>query len=220
MTDRTVIHLADGEVSGRMREAGPTGILLAHGAGTDQDHPFMVGLRDALATSGHTVMTFNYPYTERGSKRPDRTERLVETHRAAADFLAASVDRLFLGGRSMGGRMATYLAADGYPASGIVLYAYPLHPAGKEDNLRAAHLADVPVPMLFFQGTRDALSRMELFDRHVRPLPMVTVEVLDGASHSFRGGGWTIESMIERLDSVTTDWIEEVSSGRTGASRP
>lgn len=220
MTDRTVIPLTDGEVSGRIRGSGPTGILLAHGAGTNQDHSFMVGIRDALATSGHTVMTFNYPYTERGTKRPDRTERLLETHRAAADVLGDRVDTLFLGGRSMGGRMATYLVADGYPAAGIVLYSYPLHPAGKEDKLRAAHLADIPVPMLFFQGTRDALSRMELFDRHVRPLPTVTVEVLEGASHSFRGGGWTLESMIERLDSVTTDWIEDVSSGRTGASRP
>lgn len=180
----------------------------------------MISLRDGLASAGHVVMTFNYPYTERGSKHPDRTEKLVEAHRIAADFLAERVDRLFLAGRSMGGRMATYLVADGYPAAGVVLYAYPLHPAGKEDKLRVAHFPDVTVPLLFFQGTRDAMSRMELFDRHVRALPNATVEILEGASHSFRGGGWNEERLVERLIIGTTTWIEGISSGRSHDSGP
>ena len=175
----------------------------------------MAGLRDSLAEAGHTVMTFNYSYTERGSKRPDRTERLVEVHRAAADLLRERVDHLFLAGRSMGGRMATYLVAEGYPATGLVLYAYPLHPAGKEDRLRVAHFADVSVPLLFFQGTRDALSRMQLFDRHIRTLPQASVQILEGATHAFRGAGWTSESMIERLTADTASWVEAISSGRT-----
>jgi predicted alpha/beta-hydrolase family hydrolase len=220
MADRITIELLDGEVSGRLAGTGPRGVLLAHGAGTNQDHPFMVSLRDALAAAGHTVMTFNYRYTERGSKRPDRTESLVEVHHAAAESLRERVDDLYLAGKSMGGRMATYLAAEGYPAKGLVLFGYPLHPAGKEDSLRVAHLADVQAPMLFFQATRDALSRMELFDRHVRSLPNVSVELLEGASHSFRGGGWTEEAMIDRLTTGTTKWIEAVSSGRTVDSRP
>ena len=220
MAAKTTITWPGGEVSGRIRGSGPNGILLAHGAGTHQDHPFMVALRDGLAAAGHTVMTFNYPYTERGAKRPDRPERLIEAHRAAAELLAGRVDLLFLAGRSMGGRMATYLAADGYPAAGVVLYAYPLHPAGKEDKLRVAHFPDVNVPLLFFQGTRDALSRMELFDRHIRPLPNATFELLEGASHSFRGGGWTEEAMLERLVTGTTTWIETVSSGRSHVTRP
>jgi predicted alpha/beta-hydrolase family hydrolase len=220
MVDRITIELPEGEVSGRLAGTGPRGVLLAHGAGTNQDHPFMVSLRDALAAAGHTVMTFNYRYTERGSKRPDRTESLVEVHHAAAESLRERVDDLYLAGKSMGGRMATYLAAEGYPAKGLVLFGYPLHPAGKEDRLRVAHLADVQAPMLFFQATRDALSRMELFDRHVRSLPNVSVELLEGASHSFRGGGWTEETMIDRLTTGTTRWIEAVSSGRTVDSRP
>ena len=81
----------------------------------------MTSLRDGLAGAGYTVMTFNYPYTERGSKRPDRTERLVEAHRAAAEFLGARVDDLFLAGRSMGGRIATYLVAEGFSSAGIIL---------------------------------------------------------------------------------------------------
>jgi hypothetical protein len=215
MAGETTITWPGGGVSGRLAGSGPVGILLAHGAGTNQDHPFMSALRDGLADAGHTVMTFNYPYTERGSKRPDRTEKLVEAHRAAADSLAERVDRLFLAGRSMGGRMATYLVAEGYPAAGVILYAYPLHPAGKEDRLRVAHFPDVHVPLLFFQGTRDALSRMELFDRHIRTLPNVTVELLEGATHSFRGGGWAEADLLPRLVSGTTTWIEAVSSGRS-----
>jgi uncharacterized protein len=220
MATTTTITWPNGQVSGRLAGSGPTGVLLAHGAGTNQDHPFMVALRDGLAGQGPTVMTFNYPYTERGSKRPDRTERLVDAHRAAADFLGPRVDRLFLGGRSMGGRIATYLVAEGYPAAGAILYAYPLHPAGREDQLRVAHFHDVHVPFLFFQGTRDALSRMELFDRHIRPLPNATVELLEGASHSFRGGGWTEDSMLERLVTGTSRWMEAVSSGTRHGTRP
>jgi predicted alpha/beta-hydrolase family hydrolase len=179
-----------------------------------------VSLRDGLAEKGLTVMTFNYPYTDRGSKRPDRTEVLVRCHRAAADHLGARVEHLFLAGRSMGGRMATYLVAEGYPATGVILYAYPLHPAGREDQLRIGHFEDVKVPLLFFQGTRDALSRMELFDRHIRGLPNATVEILEGASHSFRGGGWSEQEMLERLVTGTTEWIQSIQSGTRSAGGP
>ena len=180
----------------------------------------MTALRDGLAAAGLRVMTFNYPYTERGSRSPDRAERLVECHRGAADFLRPTVELLFLGGRSMGGRMATYLVAEGDEAAGVVLYAYPLHPAGKPEKLRAAHFPDVKVPLLFFQGTRDALSRVELFDRHIATLANAQVEWLDGADHSFRGMGWSSESMVERLVAGTTKWIGQISSGRTSDSRP
>lgn len=220
MAARTTITWPDGKVSGRIAGSSPTGILLAHGAGTNQDHPFLVALRDGLVGAGSTVMTFNYPYTERGAKRPDRTEILVRCHRAAADRLAGRVDHLFLAGRSMGGRMATYLVAEGYPADGVILYAYPLHPAGREDKLRIDHFADVKVPLLFFQGTSDALSRMELFDRHIRALPNATVELLEGASHSFRGKAWTEEAMLDRLVTGTTRWIESIQSGTRSGGRP
>lgn len=213
MVKQVTIDWSGGQVSGRLTGKGPDGILLAHGAGTNQDHPFMVLLRDGLASAGHTVLTFNYPYTERGSKSPDRAEKLVECHRGAADYFRPKVDHLFLAGRSMGGRMATYLVAEGDEASGVLLYAYPLHPAGKPERLRIAHFSDVMVPMMFFQGTRDALSKMDLFERHIATLPNADVEILEGASHSFRGGGWTPESMVERLVADSSRWIGAVSSG-------
>ena len=208
-----------GEVSGRLAGEGPTGVLLAHGAGVDQDHTFMVGLRDGLADTGQTVLTFNYPYTERGSRSPDRAPKLVACHRGAADYLRPRVDRLFLAGRSMGGRIATHLVAEGDPAAGVILYAYPLHPAGKPEKLRVAHFPDVDVPLLFFQGTKDALSRMELFDRHIRSLPNATVEILEGANHSFRGTGRTPESILDLLVERSVAWIDELSSGKTAGTR-
>ena len=207
-------------MTGRLAGAAGHGLLLAHGAGTNQDHRVIVGLRDRLAAAGLQVLTFNYPYTERGSKSPDRADRLVECHRAAADALAARVDSLFMAGRSMGGRMATYLVAEGYPAKGVILYAYPLHPPGKPESLRVSHFPEVTVPLLFFQGTRDSLSRMDLLDTHIRSLPNATVEVMEGATHSLTGGGWSEGAMFEHLTSRSVAWIGEISSGTTDGTRP
>ncbi len=162
----------------------------------------MVELRDGLAAAGLTVLTFNYLYTQGGRKSPDAQPVLLNAHRAARDFLAAAVGSpVVLAGRSMGGRMGTYLAAAGEPTLGLVLYAYPLHPPGKPEKLRADHLPAITAPMLFFQGTRDPLSRMELFDRYVRPLPNTTVEMLE-ADHSL-GGAKNAARLIER----TVEWI-------------
>lgn len=215
MSEKRVISWDGGEVTGIIAGEGRTGVLLAHGAGTDQEHPSITGIRDGLAQGGLRVMSFNYPYTERGSKSPDRQEKLIPCHRAAADLLAAEVDDLFLAGRSMGGRMGTYLVAEGYSAAGLILYAYPLHPAGKPEKLRVDQFSDIEVPMLFFQGTKDALSRMGLFDEHIVSLPNADVELLEGAGHGYRGGGWDLESITERYVSGSIHWIEVISSGRS-----
>ncbi|HEU4320197.1 MAG TPA: alpha/beta family hydrolase [Acidimicrobiia bacterium] len=215
MSDRIPITWDDEKVSGVLAGAGDVGVLLAHGAGTNQDHPSMEDLRNGLAAGGLTVMSFNYPYTERGSKRPDRQERLLACHRAAADLLGDRVSVLFLAGRSMGGRMGTYLVADGYQAAGLILYAYPLHPAGKPESLRVEQFASIDVPMLFLQGTRDSLSRMDLLDQHIAGLPNAEVELLEGAGHGPRGGGWDSESMTERYVTSSLDFIRRVSSGRS-----
>lgn len=213
MTRKRRITWDEQQVTGIVAGSGPWGIVLAHGAGTDQQHPQMQMLRAGLSAGGHTVMSFNYPYTERGSKRPDRQEKLLACHRAAADSLADDVDRMVLAGRSMGGRMGTYLVAGGYPADALVLYAYPLHPASKPDKLRIDQFADIDVPILFFQGTRDALSRMELFEEHIVPLPNAEVELLEGAGHGPRGGGWNLETMTERYVAGTLHFIDRISSG-------
>ena len=178
------------------------GFLLAHGAGTNQDHPRIVELRDGLARAGLSVLTFNYPYSEAGRKSPDAQALLLNAHRAARDFLADETGGpVVMAGRSMGGRMGTYLAAAGEPVRGLVLYAYPLHPPGKPDKLRVDHLPSITVPMLFFQGTRDPLSRMDLFDRYVRPLPNATIELLE-ADHSL-GGAKNATLLVNR----TAEWV-------------
>lgn len=182
-------------------------IVMAHGAGTDQHHPMIRGIAGALASAGHGVMTFNYPYTEAGRRAPDRAPKLLACHRAvAADAHRRYGSAPVLAGRSMGGRMATMLAAEGVDVAGIVCLAYPLHPAGKPDRLRVDHLSGVPAPMLFFQGSRDSLSRSELFDRHVRPLPNATVVDMEGANHSFRGRGWTPERVHATVVEAYGDW--------------
>lgn len=221
MTETVEIEWPGGTVTGIVAGRGDTGILLAHGAGTSQHHPAMQGLLHGLASGGRLrVMTFNYPYTERGSKRPDAKDRLLSCHRAAADHLRDQVDDLFLAGRSMGGRIGTYLVAEGYPARGLILYAYPLHPPGKPDRLRVEQFPDIGVPMLFFQGTKDALALMDLFEEHIASLPNAEVEILDGAGHGPRGGGWTQESMTERYVTGTLRWLDRLSSGKTGVAAP
>lgn len=216
MSTKETVTWDGGEVTAITEGSGPIGILLAHGAGVGQDHPSMMGLRAGLAAGGHAVMTFNYPYTERGVKSPDRQEKLLACHRAAADTLGGRVEQLFLAGRSMGGRMGTYLVADGYPAAGLILYAYPLHPAGRTERLRIEQFADISVPMLFLQGTNDALSRMDLFEEHIASLPNAAVELLEGAGHGPRGGGWDLEKITERYVTASLAWIDRVSSGTSG----
>jgi hypothetical protein len=186
---------------------GGSPLLLAHGAGTNQDHPRMVALADELAKRNLHVMTFNYAYTEAGRKSPDRQNVLLECHHAARDHLAnLAGSEVILAGRSMGGRMGTYLAAAQEPCQAVVLYGYPLHPPGRPDKLRIEHLPDIKVPMLFFQGTRDALSRMDLFDQYIRPLATAEVETLEGASHSLDRNQATTELLAER----TAAWVNRL----------
>ncbi len=221
MLETRAIRWGDGqdEVTGTTEGDGDTGVLVAHGAGTNQEHPSIQGIRSGLASGGVRVMSFNYPYTERGSKRPDRQEKLVACHRAAAESLSLEVDYLYLAGRSMGGRMGTYLVADGYPAQGLIVYAYPLHPAGKPEKLRVDQFPQIEIPMLFFQGTNDALSRMDLFAEHIEPLPNAEVEYLEGAGHGYRGGGWNLDTITERYVTGTLEWIRRLSSGRSNGHR-
>lgn len=193
------------------RLGSPT-MLLAHGAGTNQDHPLVAGTAERLAEDGLGVVTFNYPYTEAGRKAPDRAPRLLACHEAVARAVGSwSPGGVVLAGRSMGGRMATMLAAEGTDAVGVVCLAYPLHPAGKPDRLRVEHLGRIAVPMLFFQGSRDALSRGDLFDTHVRSLPGATVVDMEGADHSFRGRGWTAERVSGIVAEEYARWLASLA---------
>ena len=208
---RFELDTPEGAVPATIEGGSRVGILLATGAGTDQEHPGVSGLRTRLAAAGTTVMSFDYAYRAAGRPFPDRPPKLLSVHRAAAAHLRDRVDQLVLAGRSMGGRMSTMLAAAGEPCSAVVVYGYPLHPAGKPEKLRVEHLVDIAVPTLMITGTRDALALPDLVDAYLRPLPTVTLELIKDADHSFRRKGSGSDEMLDLLADTTINWLRSRS---------
>lgn len=193
-------------------EATGPGVLLAHGAGAGQQHPFMAGLRSRLAAAGLPAMTFEYPYMAAGRRAPDRAPTLLACHAAAMDRLLEYTDRVVLAGKSMGGRMATHLAAD-RPCAAVVVYGYPLVPMGKREPRPTGHLESVTAPMLFLQGSRDRLAPLDL----VRPLAErhgAHLRVIDDAGHGFgvpKRSGLTFEDVLDLLAVETAAFVRSVS---------
>lgn len=179
----------------RSRSEGdlPTaGLVLAHGAGAGQHSPFIVHAAQALAARGVTTATFDFPYVIAGRKVPDRTPALERAWRDALETARAHPAMrglpLFIGGKSMGGRIASHVAASGIGGvQGLVFLGYPLHPPGKPERRRDTHLAGVRIPMLFVQGSRDDLGSAEEI-RALLPSLMARAELLvvDGGDHSFK----------------------------------
>ena len=203
-----VVEWGEGKVTVRVRgDAGPV-MLVAHGAGTNQDHPMMSMLAEGLADGELRVVTFNYPYTEAGRKAPDRAPKLLACHRGVAAWARSSLDDgLIFSGRSMGGRMSSMLAADGEPMRGLVLFAYPLHPAGRPDRLRVEHLDGIHVPMLFVQGSRDRMALPELFDEHIRGRANAEILDLEGVDHSWRARGRSNEDIVAEVARYAARWV-------------
>ena len=157
------------------------------------------------------VVRFNFPYRDKGAKRPDNMPVLKETIVNAATAVAPG--RLLIGGRSMGGRAASMLAADGFACDGLLLFAYPLHPAGQPEKLRDAHLRQIPVPVLCFNGTRDALCTRELMDAAVGSLANWTMRWLEGADHSFRllkSSARTESDVYSEIAEATAAWLKAI----------
>ena len=199
--------------------SGP-GILLASGAGAGQGHPFLAGLRHRLAAAGYPTMTFDYPYAAEGRRAPDRLEVLLDCHRAATRLLGEEAGGVVLAGKSMGGRVATHLAATGEACLGVVCYGYPLLPPGRVVPRDTGHLDAVGVPVLFLSGSRDRLGPLELLRPVVARLARARLVVLEGVDHSFgvkaapdtRG-----EAMLDRLAAGTTEWLAGL--GHSGGGR-
>lgn len=162
-------------------------VLLAHGAGVGQTHPFMMRVRDGLANRGVPTMTFDYRYMEAARRSPDRLNTLIEVHQAAADRLASRFGAVVLAGKSMGGRVASHLAGDyGWPAAGLIYLGYPLVPMGKGEPRPTGHLDAISAPQLFVAGTRDRLSPPELIRPLANRLADGAAYVVDDADHSLR----------------------------------
>ena len=166
-----------------------TCLVLAHGAGAGMNHSFMAALAHDLAVRGISTLRYQFPYMERGGKRPNPPPVCQATVRAAVTAAKQLVPRLrlFAGGKSFGGRMTSQAQA-ATPlsgVSGVVFFGFPLHPTGEPSIARAAHLSKVTIPMLFLQGTRDALAELNLLRPLAKGLPLATLKEIDGADHSF-----------------------------------
>jgi predicted alpha/beta-hydrolase family hydrolase len=195
--------------------------VCAHGAGGNMSDRSMLAVANALRAHGFGVVRFNFLYKEKGSGRPDPMPKLMTTTTAVVDRVRAELGSprpLIIGGRSMGGRAASMLAADGYEADGLLLLAYPLHPAGQPEKLRDAHLPRITMPVLCINGTRDPLCTPALMER---VLTTVTapweMHWLEGADHSFhvlKSSGRNDAAVLAEVGDVSAKWLAQFGATR------
>ena len=187
--------------------------VMAHGAGGNMSDRGMLALAKVLRARGLNIVRFNFLYKEKGSGRPDPMPRLMETTAAVVDRarqeLAPQV--LLTGGRSMGGRAASMLAADGFRSDGLMLYAYPLHPDGNREKLRDAHLPSIKVPVIQFNGTRDGLCHRDLMETALKTVTTDwTMHWIEGADHSFhvlKSSGRNDGMVLAEIADATLAWV-------------
>ena len=190
-------------------------LVLGHGAGAGMRHAFMESISERLGERRIATLRYQFPYMEQGRRRPDHRNILLKTVRSAVAAAAAAAAGLplFAGGKSMGGRMTSMAAArEALPGvRGLVFFGFPLHPVGKPGSERGEHLADVGVPMLFLQGSRDKLADLEL----LRPVcdrlgERATLHVVAGGDHSFhvlKRSGRSHGEVLDELADTVRDWL-------------
>jgi uncharacterized protein len=194
--------------------------VCAHGAGGHMNDRGVLAVSEVMRARGVDVVRFNFPYKEKRSGRPDPMPLLTKTIEAvvvrAREELQPRV--LIIGGRSMGGRAASMLAAEGFACDGLLLLAYPLHPAGRPDQLRDAHLPKIDVPVLCLNGTRDALCRRDLMEAVLERVGANwTMHWLEGADHGFhvlKSSGRTDNQVLTEIGDASRAWVEQLSSVR------
>ncbi len=200
------------------RRGADRAVLLAHGAGSDHRAPALVAVAAALAAVGVPSLRFDYPYRAAGRRAPDRPAVLADATRAAAAELArrsgVPPERLVLGGRSMGGRIASVIVADEddpQPALGLLLLGYPLPPAGKPERRRDGHFARLELPVCFVSGTRDALAPRAELTRAARKIPgPVTFHWLESADHGYRplkASGRSVDDVVDETAETSVTWV-------------
>jgi predicted alpha/beta-hydrolase family hydrolase len=186
--------------------------VCAHGAGGNMNDRGMLAVANALRSRGIGVVRFNFLYKEKGSGRPDPMPRLKECVTAVVARVREELQpgTLIIGGRSMGGRAASMLAADGFECDGLLLLAYPLHPAGQPEKLRDAHLPAIRVPVLCLSGTRDPLCRRDLMEAALKTIETNwKMHWLEGADHSFhvlKSSGRTDAEVLVEIANAAEAW--------------
>jgi uncharacterized protein len=197
-------------------------LILGHGAGAGQTSGFMVSFATELAARGIDAVTFNFSYTEHGRHYPDTNDKLEACYRAVIETIRKHKklgrNRLAIGGKSMGGRIASQVAASGMGGlgdlSGLVFLGYPLHPPGNPEKLRSKHLPDIKAPMLFVQGSRDSFGTPDELKPIVKKLkPRADLHVVEGGDHSFKvpkSAGVTQEEVYKRVLDEIAGWLKQV----------
>jgi predicted alpha/beta-hydrolase family hydrolase len=209
------IAAAGTSVSASLHGDGSTVVVLGHGAGGTRRSQALVAAAEAIAASGRRALLYNFPYSDRGGRRPDPPHVLEATTAAVGEFARAELGarRLVHGGRSMGGRIASQAVARGAPCDGLVFLAYPLHPPGKPDQLRDRHLSEVTAPMLFVQGTRDDFARWDLLAAVLQRLgSRATLHAVEGGDHSFKvlkKAGRTPAEVEDDVHQAVLRWLDE-----------
>jgi predicted alpha/beta-hydrolase family hydrolase len=192
-------------------------LILAHSAGASQLSPFMRQFSEGMARRGIDTVTFNFVYMERGRRAPDPKTRLEATYRAAIETTLATVTsattRLVIGGKSMGGRIASQVAASNdasLDVHGLIFLGYPLHPPGRPERRRDAHLPSIAVPMLFVQGSRDTFGTRDEIQPVVDACQAARLHVVEGGDHSLklRGEGAPApEDVYSTVQNLMAEWI-------------
>jgi uncharacterized protein len=208
---RVPVDAKDASVTVEIFEpASPKAVLvIGHGAGSNLDQPFLRQLSEALAARQIITLRFNFLYTELRKKMPDRLPVAAAVIRGVLFHAQTRYPNLpiFGGGKSFGGRMTSMTLADAPDTKikGIVFLGFPLHPSGSPSVERAAHLQNLRLPLLFLQGTRDALATPELLRPEVAKLANATLIEFEGADHSFKGGK---QAGIQNITSAIDSWIK------------
>ncbi len=191
-------------------------LILGHGANNTMDHPLIAGVHDRLAREGIVMVRFNFPYAEEGKKRPDPEPVLEGAFRLVVEYVAELEEfkglELFLGGKSMGARLAAQIVAQDVGASGLVFLGYPLHPPGKPEQLRDRPLYELPCPPLFIQGSRDPFCQLERLGTVLGRIPVRSdLHVLPGLGHSFEAGSKAMsEEVLQEVVRVILAWMDSL----------
>jgi uncharacterized protein len=196
-------------------------VLLAHGAGADMHAATLTTVADALADAKVPSLRFNFPYRAAGRRGPDRAPVLEAAVREAVGELASRTklppERLVLGGRSMGGRICSMVAAD-TGALGLVLLGYPLHPPGKATQLRVEHFARLRMPTLFVSGTRDAFGTPAELQRHAKkvkgPVSFHWVETGDHGFKPLKSSGLTVDAVLADVAGAVVEFVTGIANER------
>ena len=219
MTEQLRIEISDGKSVSAIRTP-PKGkhagwlFIYAPGAGSNMHDPFGAFASHELAAHGVEFVRIQFPYMEAGKRGPDRPPVLEATWRAAIEALRSNDTKLIVGGRSMGGRIASQVVAQGTQVDALALYAYPLHAPGKPDRWRDKHLSEIVAPALFCSGTRDAFAKPEELETVASKMAAARLHLLEHADHGFaapKSSGRTRDDIWAEAVEALLRWLPDAS---------